>query len=717
MARELIHRPGFSSEKALDIVEGEFGIAADQATPLPSDRDQNFLIQDQASGRRHVLKVSHAGEDLKVLDLQNRMLEHLTRAGFPLSNVLRSKDGREVVASPGEDGAVFRTRLLTWVQGTQLFRVNPHRPELLQSLGSFLGGRDRALEDFSHPAQDRELKWDLRRAGQVVETHLEYVDDPARRNLLESLTESFLKNLGPLVPELRLNVIHGDANDHNVLVANLEPGQDPRARVVSGLVDFGDALRSYTVGEAAIASAYAMLGKSDPFSAASHIVRGFHRAFPLREAEIAALFPLMGLRLCASVAISAHQKCLEPGNEYLVVSEAPAWKLLERLGDELLEFPHLLFREACELDPVPSSERIVEWLRAHGPEASPVVAKQTATKADTDTPSFAPLDLSGAAVHIFDLRWESMDLPQAPDPENVEGWTALVSKRMQEVGAEVGVGRYDEARQWYGSEIFRTRSQDPPEWRTVHLGVDIFLDAGSPVLAPFDSVVHSVGNNVGFQDYGPTVILEHQAQVETGGTLTFWTLYGHLAEDVLSGLDPGKPIRSGEAFAHIGSFPVNGNWVPHLHFQVITNLLGLRGTFPGVAPPSQRNLWKALSPDPNPILRIPHGTTHDDYPGWPRGLKHGPAAPGRPSGAPLSGSEGRSAEKILQARRKHLGPTLSIAYKDPIKVVRGCGQFLYDDQGQTYLDCVNNVCHVGHSHPAVVAALTRQATLLNTNTR
>ena len=85
----------------------------------------------------------------------------------------------------------------------------------------------------------------------------------------------------------------------------------------------------------------------------------------------------------------------------------------------------------------------------------------------------------------------------------------LIWKRMGEVGAKVGVGRYDEVRQWYGSEMFRAPGDDPPEWRTVHMGIDIFLEAGSPVLAPFDAVVHSVADNVGDLDYGPTVILEH----------------------------------------------------------------------------------------------------------------------------------------------------------------------------------------------------------------
>ena len=318
---------------------------------------------------------------------------------------------------------IYRTRLLTWVPGTQLCQVRPQSPELLQSLGSFLGGMDRALEDFSHPAQDRELKWDLRRAGQVVETHLEYVEDQDRRDLLSRTAQRFLERLAPLVPELRLSVIHADGNDHNVLVDELGQGQDPTTRKVSGMVDFGDAVRSYTAGEAAIAGAYAMLEKGDPIASAAHVVRGYHRALPLREAEIAALFPLMGLRLCASVAISAHQKRREPENEYLTVSEAPAWALLERLDGEIPELAHLLFREACGLDPVPAAGRIVDWLKTNGEAASPVVARAVDSDVNPDGASLYPRRSLYRTSPRIRSRVGFPGPSAAPDALDAEAWT------------------------------------------------------------------------------------------------------------------------------------------------------------------------------------------------------------------------------------------------------------------------------------------------------
>lgn len=736
MTHDPSNRPNLLPDRAVEIAREHFSLQAARAEPLPSDRDQNFLLIDERSERRYVLKLAHSGEDRTVLDFQNRILEHLARAGFGLSEILLANDGREIVEVPGPEDQVYFTRLLTWLPGEPLYRANPHTGPLLEGMGAFLGGMDLALGDFAHPAQDRVLEWNLTTAGETISAHLEDVADPVRRGLLEDLQGKFLERLEPLTPDLRTSVIHGDANDHNVLVSLLEPGAGPEARRIVGVLDFGDAVKSYTVGDAAIAAAYAMLGKSDPLSAAAWVVAGYHRTFPVSEREMAALFPLMGLRLCISVAMSAFQRRREPDNEYLSVSEDAAWDLLARLTGESLDLPHYLFRERCGLDPVPGARATVAWLQAHGNEAAPVVGRFAGARPGLEAdqgPRAAtaiavpdarrPVDLRTARVHVFDLSVDSLEFGLTPEAEDVEGWTELLFRKLRSVGADVGVGRYDEVRQLYTSDIFRAQGEGAPEWRTVHIAVDLFLDAGSQVFTPFDAVVHSVADNAGALDYGPTVILEHRTEGESPGTaslsrpLRFWTLYGHLDPGVLSLLSSGMRLARGEPFARIGAFPRNGGWPPHLHFQVITDILGRTGDFPGVAPPSQRKLWRALSPDPNLILAIPRATKLQSDQSLRQSVIPGPASPGQPSGAPLTATTGRSRGEILEGRRRHLGPTLSVAYQRPLKIVRGQRQFLVDEEGQSYLDCVNNVPHVGHSHPRVVEAACCQMALLNTNTR
>lgn len=710
-------RPSLTSDQAGEVAREYFSVRFTEVAPLPSDRDQNFLLTDGPAGRRYVLKLARSGEELATLDFQNRILEHLTRAGFPLSRVLFSRDGQEIVQVEAPGGNVFYTRILTWLPGDLLHQAKPQLPALLGSLGSFLGGMDRALEDFTHPAQERVLDWNLQEAQRVLSDHRTHVEDPHRRALVEELSDRFLELLRPLAGSLRTSVIHGDANDHNVLIAPLMPGDGPEDRRVVGLVDFGDAVRSFTAAEPAIAAAYVMMGKRDPLAAAAHVMNGYHRAYPLTETEIEALFPLMGLRLCVSVVMAAFQKRREPENHYLTVSESPAWSLLGSMQAESPAFAHYRLREACGLDPVPRARPVVGWLKENGALAAPVVGSAPDGSRRSEGPDGAPLDLRECPVHVFDLSVETGEFGAAPDPEDAAGWTEVLFTRMKTVGAEVGIGRYDEVRQWYTSDIFRVPGEDAPEWRTVHLGIDIFLAAGAPVFAPFDAVVHSVAENVGTLDYGPTVILEHRLGDPSQRSLRFWTLYGHLDADVLSSLTSGERVPRGKAFARIGTFPRNGNWAPHLHFQILTDTLGLAGDFPGVGLPSQRRLWHSLSPDPNLILQIPSPTSSVSSRTQAITERTGSARPGRPSGVPLRPTDGRSTEEILDARRRHLGPNLSIAYRRPLKIVRGWRQFLVDQEGQSYLDCVNNVPHVGHSHPAVVEAASRQMALLNTNTR
>jgi 4-aminobutyrate aminotransferase-like enzyme len=258
--------------------------------------------------------------------------------------------------------------------------------------------------------------------------------------------------------------------------------------------------------------------------------------------------------------------------------------------------------------------------------------------------------------------------------------------RMRQKGAVIGIGCYDEPRAIYISDAYRQPRDQMPEMRTIHMGIDLHMVPGSSIRAFYDGKVHSFNNNTSTYDYGPTIILAH----ETGDGLIFYTLYGHLSLASLENLSVGQVLACGEKFAEIGDTHVNGGWPPHLHFQIITDMLGEAGNYKGVAPPSQRRVWKALSPDPNLILGIPES---------------------------LFPARGRSRREILDFRNEHIGKNYSIAYKEPLKIVRGRGQYLIDQNGQVYLDGVNNVTHVGHCHPEVVAAGQRQMGILNTNTR
>jgi 4-aminobutyrate aminotransferase-like enzyme len=436
------------------------------------------------------------------------------------------------------------------------------------------------------------------------------------------------------------------------------------------VIDFGDLHHGWVASEAAIAAAYAILGKDEPLCASREIVRGFHSAYPLNEPENAAIFPLIGMRLAVSVVNSAIRKMQKPGDEYLVVSEAGAWEALERLAKIHPRFAHYAFRDACGLSAVPKAKRIADWLREQASSGAKVI----------------DVDLRTAPLTVFDLGVGSTMLGADPANAEVHALTRTLFGKMETEHVSIGVGRYDEARLLYNSPQYGAAAIPTEERRTIHLGLDLFVEPGTPVCAPLDGTVHLLAENTAPLDYGPLVILRHTA---AGGD-EFFTLYGHLTRETLQQLTPGLPIAKGEIFARIGTLQENGGWPPHLHFQIILDLLDRGAEFPGVARASERAIWTSLSPDPNLLLGIPTEKI-----------------PARET----------SATETVPRRERLLGSNLSVSYQKPLKMVRGWRQYLYDETGRAFLDVYNNVPLVGHSHPRVVRAAQEQLALLNTNTR
>ena len=207
-----------------------------------------------------------------------------------------------------------------------------------------------------------------------------------------------------------------------------------------------------------------------------------------------------------------------------------------------------------------------------------------------------PIDLNGPAVTRLDLTDKNPLVAQA-DLRDTAAFEVIVNAMLAAQNATIGVGGYLENRVIYRRSQHFGLSQ-VLEARSLHLGVDVWIAAGTSLLAPLPAVVHSLADNANFGDYGITVILEHELE----GT-TFYTLYGHLSRKEWTALYVGQKLEKGQAFATVGPYPENGDWPPHLHFQLIADLQGRVGDFPGVARPSERAIWAALCPDPNLVLQ------------------------------------------------------------------------------------------------------------------
>ncbi|HSA57409.1 MAG TPA: aminotransferase class III-fold pyridoxal phosphate-dependent enzyme [Gemmatimonadaceae bacterium] len=659
--------PNITADDAARALSEHWGVKG-SLSPLPGERDRNFLVRT-ADGNRFVLKFANAGDDRALLELQNAALAHVAARGcrVPIPQVVPSQDGEPIVALPVE-GTTWLVRLLTWVPGEPLAEWRPHAPALLADLGQSLGDLNRALEGFRHPAGGRSLKWDLAKASWIRE-HLPRIAAPETRAAAREILDRFEREAAPVLPVLRRGIRHNDANDHNVLVLADTDGT-PK---VSGLVDFGDLLETPVACDLAIALAYAMLDKPDPVTAAVHVVRGFHAVFPLEERELTVLPLLVRTRLAVSVTNAALQRDVAPDHAhgaYLQISEAGASRLLEQLRELPDRFIEYRWRDACGLPPCPASAAVSAWIDAHPGTFTPVI----------DPPPVA------SDVHVLDLDVASTELGTVDVWRDTAKFTRHVFDFLIEQDVSAGVGRYDEVRPIYTTDLFRVAGNDGPEWRTVHTAIDLFQPAGAPIFAPLGGRVHSVRDNDNPGDYGPTVILEHH--VAEG--LTFWTLYGHLSRATLSHLGPGDELQAGDRVGWLGSEAENGGWAPHLHFQIICDLLDRTGDFPGVARPAEREVWLSLSPDPSAMLGLPPSAR----------------APRAPSVAALR-----------ERRARTMGRSLSISYRRPLHLVRGMMQFLIDAEGRRYLDAVNNVAHVGHAHPDVVRAGQRQMAVLNTNTR
>src|SRR5215471_1113994 len=339
MIASLQRAPRIAQDVAARIVSDLYGIEG-SAAPLPSERDQNFSVS--TDGGRYVLKIANSEESVRFLELQNQLIHFLSsrRIDLEFPRLVPAKTGATISRIKDEGGQEHFVRLLSWLDGDCLAQVRPATRRLLASLGRALAQMDTALAGFSHPAAQRSFYWDLRNAAMAREFAGLLPD--SRRRLIEPFFCEWEKIDWS---SLRFSVIHNDANDYNVLVrASALSG--PR---VTAILDFGDVVYSATVCNLAVALAYVMLHKPDPITAAAQVVASYHETFPLTEAEIEVLYTLAVTRLCCSVCLAAKQTREVPDNEYLNISNAPAWKLLEKLSDIPLDWPKRMFRYACGL--------------------------------------------------------------------------------------------------------------------------------------------------------------------------------------------------------------------------------------------------------------------------------------------------------------------------------------------------------------------------------
>jgi 4-aminobutyrate aminotransferase-like enzyme/Ser/Thr protein kinase RdoA (MazF antagonist) len=292
-----------------DLLRRDYGLSG-RLDRLPGSGESYRLTTDD--GRAFVLKLPRPDDAPGLADLEAAVMARAMAAGLNIAMPSPVPPGREAPDS----GA----RLLEYVPGTPWHAAGAASPAQRRDLGRALGALDRALAGLDHPAARRTHDWDLARARRH-RSKVALIEDAARRRLLDRAFHLHASAV-PALAALPHSIIHGDANDENILVEN---GR------VCGLVDFGDCLWNPTVCELAIALAYAMLDDADPLAAGAEVVAGHHAERPLASAELEVLFPLVCGRLAVTVAMAAANRRIDPDHQAWFVTEARAWRLLEQL--------------------------------------------------------------------------------------------------------------------------------------------------------------------------------------------------------------------------------------------------------------------------------------------------------------------------------------------------------------------------------------------------
>jgi 4-aminobutyrate aminotransferase-like enzyme/Ser/Thr protein kinase RdoA (MazF antagonist) len=630
------------------------------ATTLPGEIDFNFRIKIE-NEEGYILKISRPNEHKNYLDFQNQLLEFLKRNKQNLTtpNVINDKSGNAISIINDKNGNKRYVRLYQWVSGRVWSHVNPQLNDLRYSLGEQCGFLTKALQGFDHPKAHRHFVWDI--AKSLWTKDYLSVFKGEQKEIIEYFQHHF-ELAQPTYSQLRKSVVHNDANDNNIIVS-----KDLINPKVNAIIDYGDAIHTQIINDLGVACAYAIMQHNDPLEAALPIIKGYHLSFPLQEEELEHLYISIAMRLVISVTKSAINKIEEPNNNYLLISEKPAWEVLKKWYSLSAAFALFSFREACDFTAHPNEKQFNNW----------------ASKQLFNLKDLFPTINKNELFHL-DLSVSSKWIGHEQEFNDLDFFKYKINKLQASNPNKIIAGGYLEPRPIYTSTEYDKIGNYGKESRTIHLGIDFWLPEHTPVHALFDGEVVIAANDAGNKEYGGLVVLKHRIE-----TLEFYTLYGHLMVASATQYKVGDTIKKGSEIAVLGNYPENGNWVPHLHFQIMLSLLNYTNDFPGVAYHNQIKIWESLCPDPNVLFKLKE----------------------------LENNNTISNKDIIQYRKQHLGKSLSLQYKSPIKMVRGAGQYIMDQYGRKYLDTVNNVAHVGHEHFDVVKAGQDQMALINTNTR
>ncbi|GAA4200020.1 aminotransferase [Streptosporangium oxazolinicum] len=550
-------RPDVSPETARAVAAEHFGVEG-TVEEVGSHQERNFVV-DAPSGR-FLLKVANPAFSDEELDAQVRGMLHLSTTA-PEVSVPRPRLGGEggYVVRFGVDGTVLRARLLSFVPGFPLID-SPHlAPAVVGRLGALAGRVASGLADFRHPGLDRITQWDIRNARRVCETLMPSMTDRGRAGAVRDAVEASCDRLDALSARLRVQAIHGDITDDNVVCDRERNGRP----FPSGVIDFGDTGLGWTVGELATTCASVLHHAPERPLALLAAVRAFHRIVPLTDAEIAALWPAIVARSAVLVVSGVHQGRVDPTNAYALRRQEHEWRAFEAATSLPAEVAHAALRDA--LEPRDTPKRPGRPAPARGPAGTPLLP--TVTEA-----GMTVLDLSAGSEVLREGTWLDGDAERRIAGRMLAAASTATSR------ASAVICRYGEAR------LTRTRVHDDRAPTTVALGTEVFCAPGTPVAAPFAGIARQDGP-------GSVVLRGDGADLRLTGIRLTGVPGGRLAEGDPLGEVAAHPLPAAEPGAAVGS----------LFVQLCT----IRDVEPPAFVTAETaGAWREVCPDPSPLLGL-----------------------------------------------------------------------------------------------------------------
>jgi 4-aminobutyrate aminotransferase-like enzyme/Ser/Thr protein kinase RdoA (MazF antagonist) len=646
--------PVITQEQVLQIVESLYGVRG-TLSELGSCQDVNYKLKT-ASGDAYVVKIANSAATKEEMEFQNRIMIHLS-SNPELSNLykfptpLRQLDGHSLYSVVSLEGNNHFIRLLTFVKGAILSDTVYFYPEVLRSLGECVAKICKGLTDFDVSGMQvpEFTQWDLQNAQNVITELLPKITDEPSRSKLSAVSSAAFQMLEPLKSFLSKQIVHGDLAHYNLVSKR---GSDGCSQV-AGVIDFGDAMRSWTVGDLAvcITSGFEYDGwKRNALLQTGEVLKGFISVTPLNEQEIESLWPLILIRSVVNIVCINNELLLEPDNPYNIDGLNKEWTIFNRITSFETQLAVETLRSVADLPISPSlSCPLTDYL----------FSVNDLLRIPNGVSALSEVDLGYESDFYSGGAW----LNPTAVKQFINGCSAGISY------AEYGVPRF-----YLGLE----RSLREPA--TVPLGADVFVSVGTQVTAPFDCKIYegSDENSVIMHTVYFDMVLRG-VQLLDG-----FQSVGRLFDSALA-------VSKGSIIGTVTD--TNDPFLPaHLNVQISKmRVHSMKHALPRFCQPSMLPYWSLICVAPTALFGL--GSSNR----WM--------------------VSAHIAEHAVQKRATYVAAVQQHYFTIPPCIERGHGAFLYDISGRAYLDVVNNVALVGHCNRRVVAAALRQSQMLNTNSR